>query len=257
MKKMICFDIDGTLLTSKGALNENALQAIRQLTERQDLVLCIATGRGPYMFQKIRQELGIDHYISYNGQYCVAGNQEILCNPLNPEQMQEVCVRAKAYDIPMGFMTTGYTKTTVSDHKFVRESFKTVAHAYPIVEMPDFHAEMIYQGQLFCTIDQEEQILTNQEYFRFVRWHTYAVDIIPPNGSKLEGIRQMAAHYGIGMKNVIAFGDGLNDLEMIEHAGFGICMGNGKQEVKEIADYITTDNDTDGIIRGLKYLQIL
>lgn len=256
-KKMICFDIDGTLLTSEGKMNISALHAIHQLGQNPSIVLCIATGRGPYMFHELREQLRIDNYISYNGQYCVSGGQEIFCNPLEPMELEKIILRAGQFDIPVGFMTESYTKTTVAGHKFVKESFQTVEHKYPIVDMLNLSTESVYQGQLFCTVEQERAFLTSNEYFRFVRWHPYAVDIVPPNGSKLEGIKQMASRFGIDLSNVIAFGDGLNDIEMIQNVGLGICMSNGKEQVKEVADYITKSNDTDGILVALKHLRIL
>ena len=209
------------------------------------------------MFQEIRKQLKIENYISFNGQYCVAKNEEIFLNPLDVDELKKIVVRAEKVNIPVGFMSIHYTKTNVSGHKYVKESFETVDHVYPIFEQPYLFQEPIFQGQLFCTKDQEESFLQQNEFFRFVRWHPYGVDIIPPNGSKLEGIKKMAAFYHVNMEHVIAFGDGLNDMEMIQNVGFGICMGNGKEELKKVAEFVTTDCNSDGIEKGLKYLGIL
>ena len=59
------------------------------------------------------------------------------------------------------------------------------------------------------------------------------------------------------MEETIAFGDGGNDITMIEHAAIGVAMGNANKEVKEIADYITDDVDNNGIYNALKHFNII
>ena len=257
MKRMICFDIDGTLLTSKKKLNPGAVAAIGKLTENPDNILAIATGRGPYMFKEIREILKINNFISYNGQYCMADGKEIYVNPLNPNELKKLVRRTSSFHIPLGFMSIHYTKTNVLGHPFVKESFQTVDHAYPIYENPYGFSEPVLQGQLFCEEWVQKQLLGKKEYFRFVRWHPYAVDILPPDGSKFEGILKLAKYHHISMDQVVAFGDGLNDLEMLQNVGYGICMENGKNSVKKIADFVTTSNDEDGIEKGLKHLCLI
>ena len=61
------------------------------------------------------------------------------------------------------------------------------------------------------------------------------------------GLKRLCEYYGIGMENSVAFGDSLNDLEIIEAAAIGIAMGNGREELKAAADYVTTDIGDDGI----------
>ena len=75
----------------------------------------------------------------------------------------------------------------------------------------------------------------------------YGADVIEKGFSKAEGLKRLCEYYGIGMENSIAFGDSLNDLEIIEAAAIGIAMGNGREELKAAADYVTTDIGDDGI----------
>jgi len=67
----------------------------------------------------------------------------------------------------------------------------------------------------------------------------------------------MVKHLGIDMKNVFAFGDGLNDLEMIENVGTGIAMGNAVEPLKKLANYVTSSVEEDGILNGLKWAGLL
>lgn len=72
---------------------------------------------------------------------------------------------------------------------------------------------------------------------------------------KARGLRQI--HYGITEQEIIAFGDAENDLDMIEFAGIGVAMGNAKDEVKAVADYVTTDVDENGIWNACKYFGLI
>ena len=85
----------------------------------------------------------------------------------------------------------------------------------------------------------------------------YGADIIEKGISKAEGLKKLCAYYGLEMSDVYAFGDSYNDSEMLEEAGVGIAMGNAKEELKEIADYITSPIDQDGIWNACRHFQLV
>ncbi|MCV5432962.1 HAD hydrolase family protein, partial [Escherichia coli] len=85
----------------------------------------------------------------------------------------------------------------------------------------------------------------------------YSMDIIPNGGSKAKGIEKFIERLGFNREQVYAFGDGLNDLEMIEAVGTGIVMGNGHEDLKKLANYVTKDVSEDGIYHGLKWAGLL
>ncbi|GJM70886.1 hypothetical protein HMSSN036_31020 [Paenibacillus macerans] len=80
---------------------------------------------------------------------------------------------------------------------------------------------------------------------------------MPVGGSKARGIQDLLQHLEVSPEEVVAFGDGLNDREMLTLAGLGIAMGNGHEQLKACADHTTTDVDNDGIANGLKYAGLL
>lgn len=73
------------------------------------------------------------------------------------------------------------------------------------------------------------------------------LELFNKNVSKAEAIKKIGEYYGIKQEETIAIGDEINDLSMIEYAGLGVAMGNAKEEVKKIANYITDSNDEDGV----------
>ena len=93
--------------------------------------------------------------------------------------------------------------------------------------------------------------------FKTVRWHEYGTDILDKSGSKARGIQAALNKLGLDRQDAMAFGDGLNDLEMMGAAGFGIAMGNAAPELKAAADYVCPRADEDGIWRALTDLGVI
>ena len=92
---------------------------------------------------------------------------------------------------------------------------------------------------------------------KVLRWHKYSVDVLEDAGSKARGIDTLARHLGYTADNVMAFGDGINDSEMIAHVGLGVAMGNALPELKQMAQYVTSDIEDDGILNALIALKII
>ena len=79
-------------------------------------------------------------------------------------------------------------------------------------------------------------------------------EIVRSGITKATGIDRMIEHYGDSLAETAAFGDGANDIEMIEHAGFGIAMGNASQELKDAADWVAPSVDEDGLMAGVAHV---
>lgn len=86
------------------------------------------------------------------------------------------------------------------------------------------------------------------------RWTSLFADIIPIDGGKNKGIDQMIKHYQINLGEVMAFGDGNNDIDMLKHVGVGVAMGNANDLVKAASDFVTDTINDDGIFKALKNL---
>ena len=88
-------------------------------------------------------------------------------------------------------------------------------------------------------------------------WGGTGYDVVPKGRNKARTIKKLIEILGYEMKDVIALGDGYNDISMINTVGFGIAMGNACDELKEVADYITDDIDKDGVYKAFKYLNMI
>lgn len=256
MKKIVFFDIDGTLLDDHKNLPNSTKKAIKLLKEN-GVFVAIATGRAPFMFEGLRDELEIDSYVSFNGQYVIFENKVIYENPLNTSDLKRFLNDTRKNQHPLVFMNEKTMKATVKHHPFIEISMGSLKFAHPEQDEDFYINRNMYQSLLFCKEQEEEHYFTDYPNFHFIRWHRYSVDVLPRGGSKAEGIKKMVEQLGFDLKDVYAFGDGLNDLEMLQTVGTGVAMGNGVPEAKEKADLVTSDVSNDGIWNGLKELQLI
>nr|WP_256444868.1 HAD hydrolase family protein [Gemella sp. zg-570] len=105
--------------------------------------------------------------------------------------------------------------------------------------------------------EEEQEFLKYMSSSKSVRWTSWFTDIIAKDGGKDVGIKKLAAYYGIDIKETMAFGDGGNDMDMLKSVALGVAMGNARDDVKKVADYITDTVDNDGIEKALKYFKII
>lgn len=256
-KSIIFFDIDGTLLNEKKELPASTKQAINELKEKGHIV-AIATGRAPFMYTELREELAIDTFVSYNGQYVYLNNELIYTNPLNIPSLVKLAETSLSKDHAILFMDEKNMKANVPDHRYIEESIRSLQiEQYPTHDPYYYNGRELYQSILFCAKGEERYYEEQFTDFDFIRWHPLAVDILPKDGSKANGIKKVIEKLGIYEDNIYAFGDGLNDIEMLQLVKNSVAMGNGEDVVKEAAKYVTTSVEDDGIINGLKMVGLL
>lgn len=256
LKKIVFFDIDGTLFDHDKKLPALTKKAVERLKEN-GVFVAIATGRAPFMFDALREELDIDSFVSFNGQYVVFENEVIYKNPLPTDNIKKLINFSLQKEHPLVLMNEHTMKATVSYHDHIEDSIGSLKIPHPDEDRDFYKGREIFQSLLFFEDNNDEEYQTNFPGFRFIRWHQYSTDVLPAGGSKAEGIKIMIERLGFEMKDVYAFGDGLNDIEMLQTVGTGVAMGNSSEEVKKAADITTTSVDNDGIWNGLKQLELI
>lgn len=256
-RSIIFFDIDGTLLDDDKRLPPSAKEAVMALKAAGHEV-AIATGRAPFMFESLRQELGIDTYVSYNGQYVVLRGEEIYTNPLDRGALIALAEQALSRNHPIVYMDHQDMKANVPYHEHIVESIGSLKIDFLPAHDPDYYVgRKLYQALLFCSSEEEGFYEETFPPFDFVRWHPLSTDILPAGGSKAKGIRHIIERLAIPPERQYAFGDGLNDLEMLSEIHHGVAMGNGHELAKQAARHLTKAVDEDGIAHGLKMLGLL
>ncbi|OAB35944.1 Cof-type HAD-IIB family hydrolase [Paenibacillus glacialis] len=256
-KSIIFFDIDGTLLDDNKELPKSAEQAIFSLKE-QGHEVAIATGRAPFMFEDLRKQLDIDTYVSYNGQYVVLRGEVIYTNPLNSESLHDLTQEALLHDHAIVYMCHEDMRANVPNDEYVAKTISTFKATVIPSHDPLYYKERnIYQALLMCRPEEECFYEKQFHAFNFVRWHLNAVDVVPAGGCKAKGIRYITDRLGIATEHQYAFGDALNDVEMLSAIPNSVAMGNGMPEAKQAAKYVTKSVEEDGILYGLRMLGLL
>ncbi|MCA0969444.1 Cof-type HAD-IIB family hydrolase [Halobacillus litoralis] len=255
-KKIAFFDIDGTLLNHEKELPIETKQAIQDLKDA-GVFVAIATGRAPFMYKELRDTLGIDTFVSFNGQYVVFEGEVVYKNPLSTEHLKALHADAESNDHPMVFMNHEGMKATTPDHAHIQKSLGSLYMDHPPVDASFYETREIYQSLLFCEGDEIDEYRQKHDEFDYIRWHQYSCDVLPSGGSKAEGIKKLIEAAGLQIEDSYAFGDGLNDVEMIEAAGVGVAMGNAVFETKQVSDYVTEDVNDGGLVKAIYEVGLL
>lgn len=255
-QKLIFFDIDGTLYDRQHRIPQTTHAAIRQLQEAGH-TLAIATGRAPYNIQEVMADTGITNFVAFNGQYVVYNAEVIYRNPLDVHTLTQLEALARENDHPMVFLGEKEAVSNIRHHDHITDSMGSIKLEHPRFEDEYFKHHDIFQALLFQDSDTDDVYDDQYPLIKFYRWHEFSRDVVPSNGSKAEGIRKFAEKLGFSQQDVIAVGDGNNDFEMIEWAGTGIAMGNAVEGLKQIADFVTTDVEDNGIQNAFKKLALI
>lgn len=256
MDKILFFDIDGTLYDDNKTLPNSAKEAISQ-AKAKGHEIAISTGRAPFMIKPVLEELEIDTYICFNGQYVVHGGEVIHAGEIQKSLLEEVTEFANERSHPLVYMDDQQMISTVEGHPHIEEGIFSLKFPYPEVDKYFYRNRPVYQTLLFCTEEEEAAYAEAFPRLKFVRWHTYSCDILPAGGSKAEGMEKLLSRLGKTMDDAVAFGDGLNDIEMLEAAGTGVAMGNSLPEVKKYADYVTGHVNTGGLADAMRKLKLI
>lgn len=256
MIKAAFFDIDGTLLShvTKG-VPKSAVDAVKALREK-GIPCLVATGRHyPEMPRLPLGGLKFDGYIMLNGQLCMGTDgKPFWANPIEGEALKHILEVFHQDDICLMLIEqdTMYLNF-VNDHVV-----KTQASiSTPVAPVGEYSGKPIYQAIAYVEKGGEAAFQGRVPGCSITRWFDHAMDIICESGGKVAGMQAYMDQHGIKRNEIIAFGDGINDVDMLRFAGIGVAMGNGCQEAKEAADFVTDDIDNDGLAKALAHFGLI
>lgn len=259
MIKAIFFDIDGTLKSFKThSVPQSTIDAINRVKEKGVKVF-IATGR---YFKQIGDldGLSFDGLITLNGAHCFnAQNETIFTNPI-PRGNIDALLRyqEETFLFPTIFMTEKKELINYVDENVIEISRLVDVPLSPVGKLSDADKSEVLQIDAFLSKEQETEILkTVLTHCDASRWNPLFADVNVQGNSKRTGIDKFLEYYSIELSQTMAFGDGGNDVQMLQHVALGIAMGNAGDEAKQASDYITDSVDEDGIMNALKHFRIL
>lgn len=261
MIKAIFFDVDGTLISFKThKMPESTKNALFKLKEK-GVKLFVATGRPKIDIEKVQElvDFPFDGYISTNGQFCYDdSNNSIHKEFIDKDSVKKILTFLKERNLACHVITENEVFVTKYNDR-VFKLFELVGYEENPSAMPEeyFFDKDVFQLCPYINEQDEIELMKNVENCDNFRWCDLFVDVIPKNGGKAVGIKKICDYYGINQSETMAFGDGGNDIDMLEQVNIGIAMGNANDNVKHSADYVTSHVDEDGIFNALQHFKLL
>ena len=258
--KLIVLDIDGTLTNSKKEITPATKEALIKIQE-QGVYVAIASGRPTPGTKKVAETLELSRFgnyvLSFNGGRvinCKTG-EVVLDKTLPAEMAWELCDVARENGV--GIMTydseCALAGTEEIDEYMELEArinsieLKQKGHFKECVDFPVNKCLMTGEPEHLVVLEKKlkEKYAGKLNIFRS---EPFFLEMMPKGIDKASVLKNFLPFLGITRDEVICCGDGYNDKTMIEFAGLGVAMANARDEVKEVADYITASNDEDGIV---------
>lgn len=263
MIKAIFFDIDGTLVSYKtGKLPAETHAALYKLHEA-GIRLSICTGRAPAgmrLLEPALLEFPWDGIVAANGQLCFDETKKLFHQVMIPKDaLTTVVPWLQEQAIPTIFFELDHSYTNLPIPSLEEHYLRSgKPELIPAVEDPvrSYDHETI-QICPYMPKELDDAFLAHAPGMKSVRWAEHFADMIPEAGGKDKGMEAMLEHWNLSHDETMAFGDGGNDIRMIQYAGVGAVMGNAPRELKEAADYITADVDHNGIVQALAHYGLL
>ena len=257
MIKAIFFDIDGTLVSFEThRIPPSARNAIKGL-QQKGIKIFVATGRHTSAINNL-EDIRFDGYISINGGYCtVENNKCIYKNHIPKSDIEALVDFQKKNPFPCLIME--------EEEMFINYHNRDVDHMLKMLDFPkikvralreSLHSDVL-QVVSFFTEDREKDIMAILPGCESTRWYPLFTDIIPQGSHKGVGMDKILAYYNILPEETMAFGDGGNDISIVREAGTGVAMGNAGDNLKQVADYITTHVDEDGVKNALLHFGVI
>lgn len=260
--KLVAVDMDGTLLNSKGEISEATVAAIGKLVDT-GVIFTISTGRPVQGVEKYNSLLQLKGpVISYNGAmiFDLASGETLFHHGLLRADAAKIYELGLKYDATMCIWAGNQLYGNKMNEKL--HDYKKLSGVEPL-EVENFETLLdigVTKILWYEDVEVVAKIMAELDevsagIFAEVTYCTSKptfLEFFNSNVSKAEAIKKIGEIYGIKREEIIAIGDGSNDLEMIEYAGLGVAMANANDQLKNMANHVTTSNDEDGVAKVIE-----
>ena len=258
MTKAIFFDIDGTLVSFKTHRMTDKLKGALSEIQSRGIKLFISSGRTTLTMGNL-EGFPFDGYIAMNGAQTILNGEVIDDHPLPKETAMTVARIADSEKVPCWVFADNLVGINLMNEHSVEVSKQINLAPDGFLDLEKTVSEhVVYEFTIFFSEEEEKKHL--RPYLTgvdFPRWHPYFTDVVPAGLSKSYGASRILERLGIKPEECMSFGDGGNDVPLLEYAGTGVAMDNAPDEVKAKADYVTGSVDEDGVVEALRHFGFL
>ena len=264
--KLLVLDVDGTLLNDEREISKRTLAALLKV-QQMGVRIVLASGRPTYGLMPLAKTLELGNYggfvLSYNGcQIIKAQNGEILFERrINPEMLPYLEKKARKN----GFAIFTYHDDTLitdsPDNEYIKN--EALLNNLKIIREDEFSTAIDFAPcKCMLVSDKEKALIGLEQHWEkrlagtldAFRSEPYFLEVVPCGVNKANTLGALLEHLGVTREEVIAVGDGVCDVTMLQLAGMGVAMGHLQDSVKVCADYVTASNEEDGVALAVEKL---
>ena len=264
--KLLVLDVDGTLLNEEKVISKRTLSALLKV-QQTGVRIALASGRPTYGLLPIAKSLELGLYggfiLSYNGSQIInAKNGEILFERrINPEMIPYIEKKAVKNNFALFTYHDDTLLTNSPDNVHVQE--EAALNNLKIITEEEFSTAIDFAPCKCMLVSDDEEALTGLEnhwkkrldgVLDVFRSEPYFLEVVPCTVDKANTLAVLLEYLDIRRDEVLAIGDGVCDVAMIQLAGMGVAMGNSVDSVKICADYTTDTNGNDGVAQAVEKL---
>lgn len=264
--KLLVLDVDGTLLNDEREISKRTLAALLKV-QQMGVRIVLASGRPTYGLMPLAKTLELGNYggfvLSYNGcQIIKAQNGEILFERrINPEMLPYLEKKARKNGLAIFTYHNDTLITDSPDNEYIKN--EALLNNLKIIKEDEFSTAIDFAPcKCMLVSDKEEALIELEQHWEkrlagtldAFRSEPYFLEVVPCGVNKANTLGALLEHLGVTREEVIAVGDGVCDVTMLQLAGMGIAMGHSQDSVKVCADYVTASNEEDGVALAVEKL---
>ena len=258
MIKALLLDVDGTLLSFEThKVSQSSMDALKKVHD-SGIKIVIATGRAASDLHEI-DAVPYDGVIALNGAECALRDGSVIRKVAIPAQdFRKSMELAREFDFAVAL--------ELNEGVFVNRLTPTVEQIAGIVEHPVppvVDIEEMFERKECCQLcfyfdeEAEQKVMPLLSGLSATRWHPLFADVNVAGTSKATGLSLFADYYRVKVSEIMACGDGGNDIPMLKAAGIGVAMGNASEKVQSVADFVTDTVDNNGLYKALKHFGVI
>lgn len=261
--RLLALDLDGTLTNNKKHVSQGNKEYIYKAQQRGVKVV-LASGRPVIGMQRVADELNLwdigGYILAYNGGHIIdcKNRTDLVKHTIPIEYVHDICDVIHRFPVfPLTYNDIGVICENDTDQYVRKEGYN---NSIPIIKVDSLEMQIIEPVVKFMVVgdpnvlEKAFQYLKNlfEEKLNIFFSEPYFMEIAPSGIEKSSALAHLSDILGINKEHVMACGDGLNDIPMLEYAGLSVAMNNAYEEVKKVADYIVASNEDDGVAEAIQ-----